>query len=248
MRVFRNQNVVVLTLLFVSACNETIIKNPDDGSRLRPLTCGTRALSYASVNTQIFTQNCTQCHAGGSLDLTTYEGVKANLSRAKDAILGNRMPPSGPLSLDDKTLLLNWIAQGAPLREEDANTECLEAQDPPPPPPPVEPEPDDPVDPVEPVLQATYDSLREQVFMQNCLGCHGAGSRIGDFSSHEAITSERNARLFNRESPSESIFIQRLVTENAAALMPPPRTGLAPLSPEVVSVVQQWIANGLPKE
>ncbi len=247
MRFIRIQYIGVLSVLLVTACNETVVKNAGNNPFVDPQRCGTKALSYTSINAQVFAPNCIQCHASGGLNLATYEGVTANLNRAKDAILGNRMPPSGPLSLDDKTLLLNWIAQGAPLDEEDANTDCLEAQDPPPPPPPVEPEPEDPVD-EEPILQATYESLRANVLQQNCLGCHGAGSRIGDFASYEAITSTSNAGLFNQERPAESKFIQRLLTEDTTKLMPPPRTGLPRLAPEVVSVVQQWIANGLPKE
>lgn len=216
-----------------------VVKNPITFNN-NPSACGDGPLSFASVNEQIFIRNCTVngCHAGGSLNLTTYEGVKENLAQIKGSVLANRMPPVGPLAVQDKELLLTWINQGAPLREEDANLNCVQGEA------DTQPEPD--VD-LEPLLQANYESLKTQVFAQNCLGCHGAGSRIGDFASYEAITDSSQSDLFNREDSGQSEFVLRLITEGRG-LMPPPRSGLPRLSPEVVEVIKTWISNGMPRE
>jgi hypothetical protein len=231
----------IFSLLALFACNETVIKH-SSSPNINSSTCGAQPISFASVNTQIFIRNCTVngCHAGGSLNLTTYEGVRANLAQVKDSVLGNRMPPMGPLSVQDKELLVTWINQGAPLRAEDAVIDCLPNESEVNPEPEVEPQP-------EPLLQPTYESLKIEVFAQNCLGCHGAGSRIGDFASYEAITGSGQSDLFNREDPGRSEFVLRLVAEGNG-LMPPPRSGLAPLSPEVVEVIKTWISNGMPRE
>lgn len=68
------------------------------------------------------------CHGGSSgrseLVLTDYQGIraevtpgKASSSRLYQAIttvwLGNLMPPNGPLSMEDRTLVKVWIEQGA---------------------------------------------------------------------------------------------------------------------------------------
>lgn len=225
-------------LLLLGACNETIIKGGNGDRGVDPAYCGDMPISYASVNAQIFIKNCTVngCHGGAApIDLSTHESVRGNLPGIKTAVLANRMPPMGPLSATDKMLLLAWINQGAPLRSEDADLACGNE---------IEGDTDQP----EPLLQPTYESLRANVFTQNCLGCHRAGSRIGDFASYEAITSEANRDLFSAPLPENTEFVARLTTQDATKVMPPPRTGLARLSPEVIEVINAWIANGQPKE
>ncbi|MEZ4814390.1 MAG: hypothetical protein R3A80_04185 [Bdellovibrionota bacterium] len=232
----RSFNVVFTVFLLLSGCNETVLKGKSSFAAFNPLSCGTKGISYASIHSQILIRNCTVngCHSGSSINLTTYEEVKANLAQVKEAVLADRMPPRGPLAAIDKELLVTWINQGAPFNEEDANLECSG-------------DPGD-VDPPPPVLQATYESLKANVFMQNCLGCHKAGARIGDFSTYEAITSEGISELFDIEHPDRSEFVARLVTDNERAVMPPQRTGLPKLSLDVVEVIETWIANGMPKE
>jgi hypothetical protein len=53
--------------------------------------------------------------------------------------------------------------------------------------------------------------------------------------------------MFNQENPDESEFVKRLVTSDVQKVMPPQRTGLPKLSPDVVAVIKEWIARGLPK-
>ena len=217
---------------FLVSCNETVIKNAGSGNNVNPAGCGDTPISFASVNEQIFLKNCISCHASGSpngISLSTYAEVKANILRIKDSVLANRMPKAGPLSGADKILLVSWISQGAPERAEDADMSCAEHP------------------PEETLLQPTYESLKTKVFSQNCNGCHREGGRLKDFSSYEAITSNANSGMFNQENPDESEFVKRLVTSDVQKVMPPQRTGLPKLSPDVVAVIKEWIARGLPK-
>lgn len=73
-------------------------------------------VSYAQVNSQIFTPQCVSCHGNsGGVDLSTYSNVIQNLSKVQQQALTNKtMPPSGPLSASDQALLQSWISAGAP--------------------------------------------------------------------------------------------------------------------------------------
>jgi hypothetical protein len=230
----------VAALFILCACNETILKNTGADRSIDPLSCGDTPISYASVNEHIFIRNCTVngCHSGNGLNLTTYEGVHNALPAIKGAVLSNKMPPAGPLPFEDKVLLLSWINQGGPRNAEDANMNCSN-ENPPPPPPPG--------------LQPTYVSLREKVLAQNCLLCHNSEHPdpehpIGDFSSYEAMTSPANMHIFDMHEPSNSELIRRVSSTDPAVVMPPPDSLLEPLPAEVIAVMKEWIAKGVPKE
>jgi hypothetical protein len=75
----------------------------------------------------VFQNNCalSRCHDGGGegMALNTYAGISRtvtpfnpNASQSYQAIIakwGNRMPPSQPLSEENRTIIRLWIEQGA---------------------------------------------------------------------------------------------------------------------------------------
>lgn len=76
-------------------------------------------VTYAQVNSQIFTPSCISCHSGSrasaGVDLSTYANVVSNISAIQQQALVNQsMPPSQPLSSSNQTLLKTWISQGTP--------------------------------------------------------------------------------------------------------------------------------------
>ncbi|MBC7659049.1 MAG: hypothetical protein H7249_05010 [Chitinophagaceae bacterium] len=77
------------------------------------------ALTYANLNTKIFSVSCLGCHSAsanmGGVSLDTYAKVKAASAKIKVTTLDMKtMPTSGPLSTALQSLLSKWIAAGAP--------------------------------------------------------------------------------------------------------------------------------------
>jgi hypothetical protein len=71
---------------------------------------GDGRITFAEVNTQIFTPKCASCHSG----FDTYKGVSGRLQSIRQAVETDRMPlRAPPLSDKLKTLLADWIDQGA---------------------------------------------------------------------------------------------------------------------------------------
>jgi mono/diheme cytochrome c family protein len=122
-------------------------------------------LSFENVSKQVFRPSCTSCHGTkGGVNLETYQATIESLQPVKDAVSSGDMPPrSRPVLTDSqKTLLLDWIAKGAPE---------FTAPVPGPLPTPV-PTPQPPV-PLEP----TFTSLNRIIFRPRCVSCHSPGGR-----------------------------------------------------------------------
>jgi hypothetical protein len=62
-------------------------------------------------------QICAQCHADGqtmNTDLDSYEKMKENALKANGKIQAGLMPPSGPLSDEQKQTFNDWVSVGTP--------------------------------------------------------------------------------------------------------------------------------------
>jgi hypothetical protein len=92
------------------------------------------------------------------------------------------------------------------------------------------------------LLKPNYQSLRENLFKTQCLGCHddlGIFSRY-DFSTYQALLSY--PKLFEVVPGETDVrFVKSLVT----GFMP---KGKPRLSDEQIQVVREWVAAGLPEE
>ena len=82
-----------------------------------------------------------------------------------------------------------------------------------------------------------------------CFFCHGpdeknrkAGLRLDTF---EGATKDRGGyRAISPGKPDESVALQRILSHDANAVMPPPRTKKPPFSPAEVELLRRWIAQG----
>lgn len=88
---------------------------------LSDIDCSNIASTYSTDIKPIISNNCTLsgCHAAGSPngDFTTYTGLKSVADNGKlneQVIIDKKMPPSGPLSLDDRKKIKCWLNNGAP--------------------------------------------------------------------------------------------------------------------------------------
>ncbi len=198
-------------------------------------------VSFVQVQADIFGTpqdpkgKCLSCHQPGGplLALNSYAAVKGRLAQIEDSVHSNRMPKNGPLSADKKKLLYSWIQQGSPELADAAKV--AENCDPGTDPVVLDPNPQ----PV--VLEPHYESLRQNIFASQCLGCHDGSGIFSfyDFSTHESIISYK--KLFDiLTDGSDSRFVKALVT----GAMPKNRP---PLSAEQIEVIRQWVALGLPK-
>ena len=113
------QNVLPL---LVAACTLSLSScYYDVEEELYPSTsCDLSDTKFASTVDPIITTNCAVpgCHVPGGTtpDLTTYDGVKANVDNGsiqQRALVDKDMPASAPLSSCDQAKLQAWIDNGA---------------------------------------------------------------------------------------------------------------------------------------
>lgn len=108
-------------IMFLSACgykNTQLDLNNNTNNANKPFDSG--SLDYQTIRTQIFQNHCFECHtqeAGneGDVNLETYANTITNITNIKTEIEAGSMPKRRPpLSPENKQMLLDWIAAGAP--------------------------------------------------------------------------------------------------------------------------------------
>jgi uncharacterized membrane protein len=76
------------------------------------------SLDWATVNTLVIEPSCLGCHTSpankGGVNLETYRNALDEIRDIEDAVRTDFMPLRGSLSPEQKKLILNWIAAGAP--------------------------------------------------------------------------------------------------------------------------------------
>ncbi len=148
---FRKSILFLLIGMTLSSCNN--ILNQSETPLALPLknpvqqdTLNSASLDFEAVKISVFKPRCISCHQ----QYENYSGVIRELTAIETAIKSNRMPKSGgPLSDNQRSLLSNWIAKGAPEKEGD---------------------PSIPIQPV--VLEPTWKSISENLIHPKCLVCH----------------------------------------------------------------------------
>ena len=169
------------------------------------------------------------------MNLESYAAVKASIANVEAVIKARTMPKARPLPANEEALILKWIGEGAP---ETASSTTDPNCDPGTPGNP-------PVVPVAP-LAPNYESIRERILEPKCMTCHTAGSGLYDFSTYRGLMNDAD-ELFEMDDPEDSDLIEA-VTKTGRGAMPPPRSGIAPLTPDEVQVLLQWIRRGLPEK
>lgn len=78
-------------------------------------------IPFADVQ-QVYSDYCIECHSGGDLDFTSYDGIKntvtpfnSSKSESYQAMTSTfqRMPPNNVVPTNKRTLIRLWIDQGA---------------------------------------------------------------------------------------------------------------------------------------
>ena len=198
-------------------------------------------ISYLDVQQKVFAPSCVSCHsngnASGGVALDTYSSVVVNLQRAKSAISGGVMPPSGNMSQTQVQILSDWIAQGAPQVAIVVTT--TPSPTPTPPTQSVTPTPTPVVTPTPSLtLTPTFSSIKANVFAAKCMSCH---SSSGSQSSRplDNYANMMAKGLVVAGSSANSPVVQTIQDGSM-----PPR-GVSVTAAEL-SVIQQWIQLGAP--
>lgn len=136
------------------------------------------AADFATLKTTIFSSRCLSCHSGvssaGGYDLSNYVSamelvVPGSLSASVLAQRLSDMPPSLPLSANEKRIVQDWILAGAP--GDSAG----------PVPTPTPPGPTPTPAPSFTPAPATFSWLSANVFQPRCISCHGATNADGGY-------------------------------------------------------------------
>jgi uncharacterized membrane protein len=219
---------LLLFILFVgslAACSYRVEKDEDTRGVIRPSAELVAKVSFADVYRTVLQPKCISCHGtSGGVSLETYASTKNFLGKIHDTVLiQRRMPlaPVAPLTREELELVAAWVEAGGP--EFPLNGD------------PVEPPPADPV------LQPNFPSIKELIVDRKCLQCHTPGKEAGRIpltKLDEFINSP--LEIVIPGNAEESGFVLVLL-ENARKRMPPPETGMAPVSPQEIEVIKEWI-------
>lgn len=210
-------------------------------------------VSWKLVSEKVFEKRCTSCHGtDGGVSLESFAEARKHLTSINVAVFAKQsMPPRGKrLTPEEFELLAAWIDMGAPQNP-------LKPQppvEPPPtqvdpPPAPVDP-PTVPVDPPPPPpppptgLQPTFESIMKVIVKPKCIECHNPDGQA-DLFPMETLEEwlDPFTKIIIPGDVESSLFI-RSVRPTARKIMPPKKTGLAPLTPEEIEIVSQWIRAG----
>lgn len=108
--------------LFITAAALFTGCTTEKGEVPESLPCDTSMITYTNTIERIVSTNCTTapgCHLRGASegDMTSYQGLmlKVNSQALKQRVLIDKtMPPTGPLSIEDRQKIQCWLNEGAP--------------------------------------------------------------------------------------------------------------------------------------
>jgi len=225
---------ILLSLAFVffaSGCSfrkEKTTPSAVDASGIQPSSEQLANSSFSLVYTTVLQPHCISCHGtSGGVNLESYASAVSVLAQIKAQAIDSRQMPKAPealLSTTELQVLNAWIQTGG--RENPENG-------PPPPPPPP------------PALEPTYTSIKANIFDKKCISCHQVGAKA------EKYPFTSLAEMINNPDPvviSGSVAqsaLNDVLQPGADTPMPPPSSGYTPLSKDEITVIQDWITNGL---
>lgn len=178
-------------------------------------------LTFADIQKQVIGPKCITCHAG----YTNYSAVKADLSKILREVLSDNMPkkPNAPLTDDEKSLLVSWQEDGAPLGNVVA----------------IEPSPEDDG------LQPNWKSISKNILQKKCTACHNPQGEQAflPFTTRLEMFSKRD-KLFNFDEPEKSYILE--VIQDSFEPMPPLDSPFKSVTQDEINVLTEWIRLGLP--
>ncbi|MEQ1664002.1 MAG: hypothetical protein ABL927_01345 [Bdellovibrionales bacterium] len=217
--------LLLVACILLSACGN-YIEQTDSQSQISKEAQQKLASNFVSVKQFVFSARCTSCHQ----QYNNYRGVIRELSAIRSAVVSNRMPKTGgPLSDEQRNVLLTWIDGGAPEHIGGPNM------------------PNEPVQ-----LAPNWSSLSENVFVPKCLVCHNpqGQAKFLDLSSRQIIFDNRNRifangkKLIDIDVPDKSYLLE-IVNDNEEP-MPPIESNITRLTEVEISTINDWIGLGLP--
>jgi mono/diheme cytochrome c family protein len=217
-------------VLALSSCNYRVDKTGGANGASEQKANG--GVDFKLVSESILIPKCVECHA----QYRDYGNVKFEISSIRTQIESNRMPKgSGPLSSEQKALLIAWAEAGAPETLGSGGGVGVP-------------------DPSPPQLEVNYQSISRAIFNPKCTACHNpqGQAKFLDLSSRLTIFNQRNRvfgagagqKLIDFDTPESSYLLT--VIKDPVEPMPPAWSGLSRLSVHETDILQQWIQLGLP--
>lgn len=220
----------LLIALYWTGCSYSARKAPEASANVSTELLA--KVSYQMVKREVFDRSCISCHGNsGGVSLATYESAVSALDKIKASAIDNRQMPKVPepaLDQNQLNILTAWIQVGGRRDPADGSFE------PPPPPPPV--------------LTPNFSSIHALILRPKCISCHRADSdsqaNQTPFTTYDEI--RNNPRyIVNPDNPEEGeSLLTAVLRPGAAKAMPPASSGISPVSPEEVSIIEEWIRNG----
>ncbi len=212
----------------LAACSYRVDKNDDLKGEIRPSAELISRVSFNDIYTRVLQPKCISCHGiSGGVNLENYASARTFLSRIyRSTVVERRMPlaPIPALNREELEIVAAWVEAGGPeFPLNGAPTEPL-------PPPPV--------------LEPTFASIKEVIVDRKCLQCHSAGGkaeRIPLTKLSDFLDSPLEIVLPGNADESGLVLV---LLEDARKRMPPPETGMAPVSAQEIEVIKEWISNG----
>ena len=228
---------IALGLACFSGCSFSYDKTA--GGRMDVPSYRSGQVSFALVDQYVFQPKCTGCHnatrSGGNVRLDGFANVSANLADIRNDVLVKGSMPKAPVSaLSDaqRNLLQSWLDAGAPEKVAGGDVVTL---------------------PLDQPLRPVFSSIRQKVFEPKCLVCHSPGSDSPKAAkipvdTLEALTAspesgDEDDTLVVPGKPDKS-YLLVLINPDTRKRMPPRKSAVAPVTPEELSVIRTWIAEG----
>ena len=223
---------VFLLLALATSCNYKIVKDPQNREISVPGEM-LETVSFEQVKEEVFVPKCITCHGNaGGVNLESHVSAHKHMDAIRKATLESKTMPKAPLSpLSDYQyeVVTAWIDAGGPDRSHRDTQGGI---------------PETPVGPgpVDPNGKLSFETIKKEVIVKQCLSCHIPGEDGGKvpFVTRENLLSSP-LKLVVAGKPEESLFYT-ITAPGAMNMMPP--YPVNPLSPKQRKMIQKWIAEG----
>lgn len=208
-------------------------------------------VTFNDVMTAVFEPKCIACHgAAGGVNLGSPENARKHLRAIRKSTLVDKRMPKAPfpaLTKEEALLLEAWIEAGGPglpsLPEPGPQEPPNDNSGQPNPEPPSNGGDSTPP-PALPELEATYKSIRARILVPKCIVCHKPGGKAEDIpmvTKEDLINSPLEIVIAGNAEESMMMIVFQ---EGARKPMPPPNSGMAPLTDKQIKIIEKWINEG----
>ena len=251
---------LVSAALFISCSPETSLKIAEPNAEvLSPAEKA--AVSFVVVEPIFAKGKCAGCHKTGSnrVPLDSYDAIVANIGDVQKRALEEKNMPPARLGIvynaKELALLREWIRKGmpretggepakpptpTPVPTADPNATPTPAPTPSPTPDPGStPTPT----PTPIVLEAKFKSIRDNILAKRCDGCHSGDGLAAwiPLKTQNDLANSPVGPLFVAGDPDNSKIVNLISRTDDKRMPEPPE---APLTPDQINVIRDWIRAG----